>query len=70
METRFSDYKTVKETAREWGVTERWVMMYCRGGRIPGAFMVGHLWLIPRDAEKPTDGRRKKASEPLSEESE
>lgn len=29
-------------------------------GRIPGAERKGTVWIIPKDAEKPIDGRRKK----------
>ncbi|MDR0905204.1 MAG: helix-turn-helix domain-containing protein [Oscillospiraceae bacterium] len=55
---RFSDYKTVKETAEEWGVTERWVLMYCNAGRIPGAIRPARDWFIPCATAKPADGRR------------
>lgn len=33
---------------------------YCSAGRIAGAEKKGTVWLIPKDAEKPIDGRRKK----------
>ena len=32
---------------------------YCAGGRIPGAVKMAGVWLIPKNAEKPTDRRRK-----------
>jgi hypothetical protein len=37
MEFRFTDYKTVKEAADEWSVTERRVAMSCKSGRISNA---------------------------------
>jgi hypothetical protein len=51
------DYLTAKETAEKWDITPRRVAYFCEGGRIPGAFKLGNLWLIPKDAEKPADGR-------------
>lgn len=30
---------------------------------LPGAVKMGNTWLIPKDAEKPKDGRRKDAKE-------
>ncbi|MFQ7211107.1 MAG: DNA-binding protein, partial [Coprococcus sp.] len=41
------------------GVTPRRVNYYCAGGRIPGAVKMAGVWLIPKNAEKPTDRRRK-----------
>lgn len=54
------DYMTLKEAAEKWCVTPRRVNYYCAGGRIPGAVKMATIWLIPKDAEKPADGRRKK----------
>ena len=53
------DYMTLKEAAEKWGVTPRSANYYCAGGRIPGAVNMAGVWLIPKDAEKPTDRRRK-----------
>lgn len=51
---------TAKETAEKWGITPRQVQLLCAKGRVPGAVRFGHAWLIPADAEKPQDGRRRK----------
>lgn len=51
---------TVKEAGKKWGITARMVNYYCSAGRIPGAVKKGNLWLVPSDAEKPSDGRYKK----------
>lgn len=53
------DYMTLKEAAEQWGVTPRRVNYYCAAGRILGAEKVGTIWLIPKGAEKPDDGRQK-----------
>ena len=41
------------------GVTPRRVNYYCAAGRISGAVKMATIWLIPKDAEKPIDGRTK-----------
>ena len=53
------DYITVKEASEKWDVTPRRINYYCVGGRIPGAVKMATIWLIPKDAEKPVDGRTK-----------
>ena len=53
------DYMTLKEAAEKWGVTPRRVNYYCAAGRIPGAVKMAGVWLIPKNAEKPTDRHRK-----------
>ena len=57
------DYMTLKEAAEKWGVTPRRVNYYCAGGRIPGAVKMAGFWLIPKNAEKPIDGRTKQGKE-------
>lgn len=64
MDLRFTDYKTVKEAADEWNVTERWVAMSCKSGRVSGAIKKGMIWLIPNDAIKPADGRKNNRRQP------
>ena len=53
------DYMTLKEAAEKWGVTPRRVNYYYAAGRISGAVKMATIWLIPKDAEKPIDGRTK-----------
>ena len=55
------DYMTLKEASEKWGVTPRWINYYCTSGRIPGAVKMATIWLIPKGAEKPMDGRRKES---------
>ena len=57
------DYMTLKEAAEKWGVTPRRVNYSCAAGRIPGAVKMATIWLIPKDAEKPIDGRTKQGKE-------
>jgi len=57
METKYADYKTLREAADEWGVTRRYVNLCVENGRIPGALMLGNMWLIPKSAGKPAAKR-------------
>lgn len=56
------DLLTVKEAGELWGITARMATIYCETGRIPGAFKKGNLWLIPGDAIKPFDRRKRGAT--------
>ena len=57
------DYMTLKEASEKWNISPRMINYYCSEGRIPGAEKKGTIWLIPINAEKPMDGRRKKKSD-------
>lgn len=53
------DYMTLKEASEKWGISSRQVNYYCVEDRIPGAVKIAGVWLIPKDAEKAIDERRK-----------
>lgn len=53
------DYMTLKEASERWGITPRRINYLCSTGRIPGAIKMTTIWLLPKDAVKPVDGRRK-----------
>ena len=53
------DYMTLKEASETGGVTPRQINYLCASGRIPGAVKMAGVWLIPKTAEKPVDGRTK-----------
>ena len=53
------DYMTLKQASEKWGISPRMINYYCSEGRISGAEKMGKVWLIPKTAEKPADGRRK-----------
>lgn len=50
-------YISAKEFAEKWNISQRRVAVLCSGNRINGAMMVGNMWIIPADAEKPADLR-------------
>ena len=51
------DYITVQEAAKKWAISERRIQKLCEENRIPGVVRLSRVWLIPKDAEKPADGR-------------
>lgn len=50
-------YISAKEAAEKWNISQRRVSVLCSENRINGAMMVGNMWIIPANAEKPTDKR-------------
>jgi len=52
-------YITVQEAADKWGITPRQVQILCKANRVVGATRMSRIWIIPEDAEKPTNNRRK-----------
>lgn len=61
---RFMDgYFTAKEISNKWGISTRRIGTLCTQGRIPGATKMGPIWVIPKDATKPLDNRRKDKGE-------
>ncbi|MBO4980848.1 MAG: N-6 DNA methylase [Lachnospiraceae bacterium] len=51
------EYISVKTAAEQFHISERRIQKLCESGRIPDARMVSDVWLIPKDAQKPADGR-------------
>ena len=55
------EWITPKEAGDKWGIKVRRVQALCSNGQIPGAVRLGRVWLIPKNAPKPNDGRTKAA---------
>ena len=53
-------YISVSDAAKKFNISKRRVQILCEKGRIEGANMVSGVWLIPTNAHKPIDGRKKK----------
>ena len=49
-------FLSAKETAAKWNVSETWVTILCKQGRIHGVTKKGNRWYIPVEAKKPEDG--------------
>lgn len=50
-------YMSAKEAAEKWNILQRRVSVLASENRINGAMMVGNMWIIPSNAEKPIDKR-------------
>jgi len=59
-------FLTVAQAAEKWNISERRIRVLCAEGKIPGAMQEGRGWKIPLDAQKPSDGRIKRAENLLS----
>lgn len=55
-------YISVSDAAEKFNISKRRVQLLCEQGRIKGANMVSGVWLIPSEAQKPTDARKKLVS--------
>jgi len=51
------DFITAREAAILWGISQRRVAIFCSDDRIEGAKLVGNMWLIPQETQKPNDAR-------------
>ena len=56
-------YISAKEAAEKWNISQRRVAILCSEERISGAMMVGNMWIIPSNAEKPIDKRTAKKTD-------
>ncbi len=54
-------FMSAREAAEKWNISNRRVSILCAENRIPNVAMLGRMWLIPRDAEKPIDARTTRA---------
>ncbi len=53
------EYVTTRQISQKWDVSERYVQQRCVDGRIDGAKKFGGSWMIPADAVRPSDLRRR-----------
>ena len=56
-------YISAQEAANKWGLTVRRVQDLCKNHAIDGAVRWGRGWMIPDDANRPTDRRKKQQEE-------
>lgn len=52
-------YISVSDVAEKFNISKRRVQILCEQGRIEGANMMSGVWLIPTNAQKPADARKK-----------
>lgn len=53
------DWITPHQAAEKWNISDRRVQALCANGQVEGASRLGRVWLIPKDTQKPKDGRSK-----------
>ena len=53
---------TAEVAAEKWGVSKRRVNQLCSSGEIAGARKEGQSWVIPANAKRPIDKRKKKVN--------
>ncbi|MDO5292774.1 MAG: N-6 DNA methylase [bacterium] len=53
------EYLSVQDVSNIWNISKRRIQVLCREGRISGAKMIGNMWVVPEDTERPVDGRTK-----------
>lgn len=53
------DILRIKDASALWGISVRRITVLCNQGRITGAKKIAGVWLLPKNAEKPTDARVK-----------
>jgi len=58
------DWITPKQAAEKWGISNRRVQALCANSQIVGVVKLGLVWLIPKNALKPTDGRKRNGRKP------
>ena len=54
-----SEFMSAKQAAQKWHISQRRVAVLCAEHRVQGAVMVGNMWVIPADAVKPEDKRKR-----------
>lgn len=60
---REMEYLTTKELSEKWKISQSRIQIYCKENRIQGAVLKGSVWLIPENAQKPQDPRKKHTKE-------
>jgi len=53
------EYMTIAQASEKWGISGRRIQTLCASGRIPGTSRFGSAWMIPLNAQKPSDARIK-----------
>ena len=53
------EYLTTTEMSIKWGISSRRIATLCEQDRIDGVVKKGKTWLIPCNAQKPTETKKK-----------
>lgn len=60
------NYIKVSQAAEKWGLSARRIRILCQENKIEGVMRRGNLYMIPENAQKPADGRRKASRRAIS----
>lgn len=60
------NYIKVSQAAEKWGLSARRVRILCQENKIEGVIRKSNLYMIPENAQKPADGRRKESRQLIS----
>lgn len=60
------NYIKVSQAAEKWGLSARRVRLLCKENKIEGVIRKGNLYMIPENAQKPADGRKKSSKPTIS----
>lgn len=52
-------YLSIQDISDKWNISKRRAQILCKEGRVDGAKMIGNIWVVPEDAERPIDARTK-----------
>lgn len=52
-------YISAQQAAIKWGISKRRVQTLCSTQRIPDTVRIGNMWVVPENAQKPDDARKK-----------
>lgn len=58
-EVEIMEYLPIQEYSDKWNISKRRIQILCKEGRINGAKMIGNMWVIPENIERPSDARIK-----------
>ncbi len=56
-------YMTASEAAEKWNISHRRVLTLCKEKRISNVATLGNMWIIPINAKKPEDARKRRCIE-------
>ncbi|MBO4893891.1 MAG: hypothetical protein J5562_03125 [Clostridia bacterium] len=54
---------TASDAANKWNISQMCIENLCKENRIAGVAMLGNMYIIPADAEKPVDERIKRQNQ-------
>lgn len=53
------EFLPIQDYSNIWDISKRRIQILCKEGRVPGAKMIGNMWVIPEGSDRPNDARYK-----------